>query len=139
MKLVKRKERLKMANIEKHMVAKLSMKKGCIDLALDYKNDWCIPIKKIWNNKEVDRFTFRLADDEGVLECGPKLAKELSYRVGLMLEHACVDTNKIGSIKVIVARNDKNPAGFCVGMDTSELPKKSRLTRMWFSIKRAFK
>lgn len=128
-----------MANIEKHIVAKLPMKKDRVELTLDYKNDWCIPIKKIWNNKEMDRFTFRLADNEGVLECGPKLASELSSMVGLILKNSCVDTDKIDSVKVIIARNDKSPTGFCIGMCTENLPKKNAFVRMWFSIKRAFK
>lgn len=126
-----------MANIDKQMIAKLPVK-DFDEFILDYKNGWCIPVKKIWSNKEVERFTFKLANDEGLFECGPKLATELSHRVGLMLKYSCTDIKKITDIRVVIARSDKHPTGFCISMYTDELPKRSALYRMWFSIKKVF-
>ncbi|MFA5048276.1 MAG: hypothetical protein WC516_04610 [Patescibacteria group bacterium] len=127
-----------MANIDKQMVARMPVREFA-EFTLDYRNDWCIPIKKIWAKKEIDRFTFKLSDNEGLLECSPKLAQELSRTVGTTLKSACIDTSKVDSVKIIIAKNKENVSGYCIGVYTDELPKRNAFARAWSSIKGVFK
>lgn len=125
-----------MANIDKQLVAKMPAKEFN-EFTLDFRNDWCVPIKKIWNKREIDRFTFRLSNDEGVFECGPKLAEELSKTVGDVLHEDNIDIEKVNDIRVVILK-ENNEDGFRIGVYTEELPKRAAALRLWESIKKCF-
>lgn len=127
-----------MANIDKQMIARMPMTKFT-EFTLDYSQDWNIPVKKIWNKTEKDRHTFRFSNNEGLLECGPKLAEELSFIVNDMFEAAGIDKEKVGEIKVIITKSENCKNGFCIHVDTKNLPKKRKMERVWASITSIFR
>ena len=126
-----------MANIDKQMIARLPISEDEV-FTFDYRSGWCIPVKRIWAKMELDRYTFRLANDEGLFECGPRLAKEISRIVGSTLKADCVDTDKADNVKVIIAKNEKNETGYSIGVYTNGLPKKNVLARSWAAMKKVF-
>lgn len=123
-----------MANIEKSTIAKIPLS-GVAEYTLDYTTDWGLVTKKIWNNKEVERYTFRLSNNEGILECGAKVAEKIMSEVNRIFNKFGIDVERVKDIKITIGTTE-NTVGVLVHFNL--LPRKNFLSRAWNKVKRAF-
>lgn len=115
-----------MAQINKQDVAILHN----IDNYNTYKLDIskkCELVNKIWDKKEVKRFHFNLADNDGHFECSEKMGEQLQKEIENL--HKCgIDKDKIKEIEICIYENK-------ISINLENLPRINMFKKFWSSIK----
>ena len=118
-----------MANIDKQHVAVINLNQ--IDTyILNYNKDWNKEIEKIWGKEKVIRKTFTIYDG-GILECSPKIAKEIENKFYQYIKENYINTSKIQKVNISINNNNIN-----IEIDAPSLTKMERAIT---SIKKWFK
>lgn len=131
-----------MANIDKQEIARLPIKQES-NFTFEFSEDgWYVPIKRIWNRKEMDRVCFRIieGDRENWFECGTKLAEKIQETVDEVLKADGVDVSKVEYLDISIVRKGTDEPRIFVNID--KLPRAPKLTKwdkVWLSIRDVFR
>lgn len=108
-----------MADIEKHMVARLPLNTENT-FTFNYKTLWNNPTKKIWDKKEVERHIYSLANEEGVFECNPEVGNKIADAVEKEFNDFDIDKNNIEDVEITIYDLDNKKI---IGVNTDDLPR----------------
>lgn len=130
------------ANIDRQEIARLPIKQES-NFTFKFSEDgWYIPVKKIWNKKEIDRVCFKVMDGdrENWFECSTKLAEKIQETVDTILQADDVDTSKVEFLDISIVRTGVDESKVFINVE--KLPKSLQLrkwNKIWLSIKDIFR
>lgn len=128
-----------MANIDKQLIARIPMGKSS-EFILDYRKDWGIPIKKVWDKKEVERIIFCLSDGEGVFECSKNIANKIMEETENIFNNNKINIEEVSNIKIYITRGEGLETDYHIGINVNDLPRHINVfSKMWSSIRKTFK
>ena len=94
-----------MAELRKHALAILPMKQTS-QITFLYNVDFGTPVKRIWGDKEVNRYLFKISETEGKhwFECGPQLTEEIKKCIDMYI--FCNDVDQFDKISLFISKTN---------------------------------